>query len=379
MARFLDHKQVRSAVQAVIAGDDVRCAVAFWGNGALKALFGFKRLAFRARIICDLSMGGTNPDELVLLGAPENPHLKHLRGLHAKLYLSSAGLVVTSANASNRGIGFVEPAALTECGTFHRPDTTAFCKGAKWFEAIWENAEVVDPKALATARATWAKRPRHGTPKSAPLIAASDTLLRTIAADPDRYRGIGVVFSSGEADHDDVERAAEVAMAVESKSRKPKLKKEEIGRLPNWPKGNLFSGWSDADANAWPRLFLCAHRGARGAVSYWCYSRFFEVKLDRDEWSIFAERSPELRSRIGLAGTPRQSASADVGLLEQIFMHLDAAAGPDEIGYRLCESPVHLGHLLAEVDAGSALDVNLSSREASGYNSAKLVSPLGGE
>ncbi|WP_230781691.1 hypothetical protein [Sphingomonas sp. Leaf37] len=180
----------------------------------------------------------------------------------------------------------------------------------------------------------------------------------TIAADPDRYRGIGVVFSSGEANREDVEHAAEAAMAVEGKSRKPKLKKEEIGRLPNWPKGNLFTGWSDADANAWPKLFLCAHRGARGAVSYWCYSLFFEVKLGRDEWSIFAERSPELRSRIRLAGTPRQSASADGGLLEQFFTQLDATARPDETGYRLCESPVHLGQLLAEVNAGSSVYVN---------------------
>ena len=81
--------------------------------------------------------------------------------------------------------------------------------------AIWGNAEVVDPKALATARASRAKQPRHGAPKSAPLIAASNTLLRTITADPDSYRGIGVVFSSGEADHDEVEHAAEAAMGVE--------------------------------------------------------------------------------------------------------------------------------------------------------------------
>ena len=99
-----------------------------------------------------------------------------------------------------------------------------------------------------------------------------------------------MVFSTGEAGRKDVEKAAKEAMAVEDKRRKPKLTKEEISRLPTWPKGNLFIRWSDEDANAWPGLFLCAHRGARGAYSYWCYSRFFRVKLDRDEWSIFAER-----------------------------------------------------------------------------------------
>ncbi len=358
MALFLDHRQVPNAVQTVIAGDDVRCAVAFWGDGALKALFGTKRRASKARIICDLSMGGTNPDELGLLGAPRNTRLKHLKGLHAKLYLSSTGMVVTSANASNRGIGFVEPAALTECGIFHRADTTPFRRTAKWFETLWGKADDIDPKALAAARAAWARRPRHGAPKGAPSTDAPGTLLRIMAADPVRYRGIGVVFSSGEADREDVEQAAAVAMAVEGKRRKPKLKKDELDRLPNWPKGNLFTSWSDADANAWPKLFLCAHRGVRGAVSYWCYSRFFEVKLNPDEWSIFAERSSELRTRIGLTGTPRHSASAEDGLLEQIFMRLDAAAGTNDTGYRLCESPVHLGQLLAEVDTGGAVDVS---------------------
>lgn len=354
MAKFLDHKQVRSAVHAVIAGDDVRCAVAFWGDGAFKALFGTKTRASKARVICDLSMGGTNPEELVLLGAPDNAKLKHLSGLHAKLYLSNAGMVVTSANASNRGIGFVEPAALTECGTAHRPNTTAFRRAVKWFETIWKSADDVDPKALTAARAAWARRPRHGAPKGPPLPGAPGSLLRNIAADPDRYRGIGVVFSSGEAEREDVEQAAEVAMVIHGKGRKPKLNTDEIRRLPTWSKGNLFTGWSDADANAWPKLFLCAHRGSRGAFSYWCYSRFFEVQLDRDEWSIFAERSSELRSFIGLTGTPRQSAAAEDVLLKRIFTHLDAAAGPDETGYRLCESSVHLGQLLDEIGVNPA-------------------------
>ena len=102
---------------------------------------------------------------------------------------------------------------------------------------------------------------------------------------------------------------------------------------------------------------LRAPRRTRG-IFYWCYSRFFRVKLDRDEWSIFAERSPELRSRIGLTGSSRQSATAEDELLEKIFTHLDAVAGPDEIGYRLCESPMHLGQLLADVDAGRSTDAN---------------------
>ncbi len=346
MAQFLDHEQVREAVKTVIAGDNVRCAVAFWGQGALEALFGSKKHATKARIICDLTMGGTNPEELVALGAPKSQHLRHIQGLHAKLYLSSAGMVVTSANASNNGIGFVEPASLMECGTSHKPNTNAFAEGAKWFESLWEKADNIDSDALAVARSTWAKPPRYPPPKVAPPTDCPDTLLRNIASKPDLYRGIGVVFSTGAVDGKDVQLAAEAAIVAEGNGDKL----EAVNRLPEWSEDDLFTGWSDTDANAWPGLFLNAHRGARGAVTYWCYSRFFEVKLDRNGWSIFAEPSPELRSRLGLKGGPRDCAKAEDTLLDRIFARLDAAAEADKPGCCLCESPHHLAQLLDEVD-----------------------------
>lgn len=351
MARFLDHEQVRSSVQIVLAGNDIRCAVAFWGDGAIKALFGTKKRALEARVICDLSMGGTNPKELELLGAPGNSRLKHLKGLHAKLYVSSSGMVVTSANASNRGIGFLDQAELTECGTFHRADTKAFRDATKWFETIWDAAEDIGPEAFAFARAGWANRPRRGTLTGGPRIAP-DSLLRTIAADRERFRGVGVVFSSGKADRNDVEAAAQLAKKASRKGRRSKFEKEQIDSLLSWQDGHVFTGWSEAEASAWPGQFLCVHRGGRGAYSYWCYSRFFvPIELDHDDWTIFAEQSSQLRSSMGLKGKPRQSASADKPLLDRIFKHLDEAAGPDEYGRCLCETPAGLGALLDQIDA----------------------------
>jgi len=87
-----------------------------------------------------------------------------------------------------------------------------------------------------------------------------------MAADPQRYRGIGVVFSSGEAGKEDVQQAAHKAVEFESARREPKLKDGEIDRLPNWSAGDLFTGWSDADASAWPKLFS-AQAGTRGHFS----------------------------------------------------------------------------------------------------------------
>lgn len=78
MSRFLDHAQVRDAVQEIVARDNVRCAVAFWDGGALNAFFLMKKRVSDARIICDLTTGGTNPMEMELLGGPINPKLKHV-------------------------------------------------------------------------------------------------------------------------------------------------------------------------------------------------------------------------------------------------------------------------------------------------------------
>lgn len=62
---------------------------------------------------------------------------------------------------------------------------------------------------------------------------------------------------------------------------------------------------------------------------------------------------------IGFTDTLRQSASAEDELLEQIFMHIDSVAGPDEVGYRLCESAVHPGQLLADVDSDRSVNADL--------------------
>ncbi len=73
-------------------------------------------------------MGGSNPKELRALGAPDNRRIKHLRGLHAKVYLSNKGLITNSANASNNGIGFF--------GSLHDLSKTDAVDGSSQFVAL---------------------------------------------------------------------------------------------------------------------------------------------------------------------------------------------------------------------------------------------------
>src|SRR3546814_14666713 len=69
--KFLGSTELGAAISHVMAGRDIRCAVAFWGTGASAHLFPSGGLR-DAKIICDLALGGTNPGELHIMGAPSN-------------------------------------------------------------------------------------------------------------------------------------------------------------------------------------------------------------------------------------------------------------------------------------------------------------------
>jgi hypothetical protein len=352
MAKFLNDKEVGGAIRKVMMGKDLRCAVAFWGDGAFEALFPSVEAVRSAHILCDLTMGGTNPHELERLGAPGNPQLKHVQGLHAKLYLSDAGLVVASANASNRGIGFVEVAALTECGTFHEPGTQAFGDAADWFADLWKDtakAKPVGQDALEKAKSAWARRPRHGGAGHA-SVRTPDTLLWRIAKDPEQYRGIGVVFTSEDAKKKDVEAASKAAIEADDQRECKRLTVADRERLRNWPEDHLYFEWAEDEVDAWPGLFLGVHRGRQGEFSYWCYQCFVPLIWGNNS-AIFAEISERLRKRLGVKESPIEVSKAEGDFLNRIFQRLRDRAGPVEgSGHMLCESPERLAALLSEVD-----------------------------
>ncbi|MBK5927474.1 hypothetical protein [Rhodobaculum claviforme] len=115
------------------------------------------------RIICDIGMGGTNPEALITLGAPRRDGLRHCSNMHAKVYLSDAGLVMGSANASANGIGLnADAAGLTEAGTFSTAHSPAWEAAATWFENLWTRAAAVDADAMDRAWKSWRLRSRTG-------------------------------------------------------------------------------------------------------------------------------------------------------------------------------------------------------------------------
>ncbi len=296
-----------------------------------------------ARLICDISMGGSNPSELVLLGAPGNANLRHLHGLHAKVYLSDLGLITSSANASNNGIGFIEVAKLVEAGTFHAPGTEVYNQAADWFERIWNRSSQVDAAALQLAGEKW-RRKASGNVNRLNRSPRPDSLLDAVAAEPQRFRGVGFAFTTGRSTREQRDETAKALIKQDEDRANPLLTDLDHALLRNWSIGDVFSEWPPQDVSAWPLRFVCAHQNGNGAISYWFYERAHAIVLEGDRGMVFGTRPGTLRSKLGFRHGREPMANADQEHLQAIFDHIG------EDGHKLYESGELLAQLLADLN-----------------------------
>ncbi|WP_298281515.1 phospholipase D family protein [Acidocella sp.] len=348
-AYFLTGLDLQNKISMILLGSDIRCAVAFWGNGAAQFLFSSQTARINdARIMCDISMGATNPNELRALGAPNNTGLKHLKNLHAKVYLSGQGVVITSANASSNGIGFGPPADLIEAGSFHAVDSVAYKAAAKWFEQIWRRSQKVDDQALSEAEVRWNRR-SHGQRRidDKPLDNLDSSLLSIVCTDPDKFRGVGFVFSSTTPDVEDRDNAASNLIEEDNSREVPTLSNEERSRIKHWRPDDICSNWSEEDINAWPRHFIIAYQGPRGGLSYEFYQREYAIIVENGLGTVLASKRRELFLDKGFQHPPNKMISVDKMLLRKIFESLQGES-------RLFETADKLNEFLDEVLTNSA-------------------------
>ena len=78
---FLVGTALAKAIYDITKSDSVDCAVAFWGDGAERMFRNFD--SRELRIICNLRMGGTNPD--VIARMQGFAKVRHCDTLHAKV------------------------------------------------------------------------------------------------------------------------------------------------------------------------------------------------------------------------------------------------------------------------------------------------------
>lgn len=248
MQEFLSGAMLAKRIREVCEGEDCRIAVAYWGTGIPEALS--LDACGSSRIICDVSSGGTNPAALKSLGAPSNKNLRHIPKLHAKVYISSTGVVVGSANASENGIGSA-PATL-EAGVFCRPEGDWGASAVEWFEERWRDAKQIDAAALERCRLSWRRSAASRAVGAIERQNAAATLPSLLRENPAVFGDIEFLLTNEPIDPD----ARDAALRMN--------KKEE----PNLdPTRFCLFGWGDDDDKMVPSRFISIHRGLRGA--YW--------------------------------------------------------------------------------------------------------------
>jgi hypothetical protein len=262
MGEFLTGDSLSEKIKEVCSGKNVRIAAAFWGKGAVDTLFDGK-LPEDAQIICDISMGGTNPDELREMGAPNNPALRFLDGLHAKVYLSDKGCVVGSANASDNGVGFFGAAKHTEAGVYHKSDSSVTVEVAAWLDNVWigDNCKVVDKVALESAE----NRNNHN---SAPRVPLGANLIDSLLEDPKALGTWGVVISGYTVPNTEAERL---------RTENSALIDRELVEDKN-ENADPYTGWEE-DAAKFPEFCISIH----GSTAYSVLARRFGGAFEDDE------------------------------------------------------------------------------------------------
>lgn len=157
---FIHADAYKKKIQELIEENDtIRIAAAFWGEGAEQMFQGHEGKTFQ--IICNLTMGGTNPEPIQRLMETEGVEVKMLNDLHAKVVLGKDSAIVGSANFSTNGLSLEEDEApgWREAGLLTQ-DPQSLQSVNTWFKDQWRDAETIDDEDMEKAQAMWEKRRR---------------------------------------------------------------------------------------------------------------------------------------------------------------------------------------------------------------------------
>lgn len=323
MCGFLQGDDLSQKIREVVNGKDVRCAVAFWGRDAVRELFGTEVLdRDDVHVVCDLSMGGTNPETLRALGAPDNSNIRYLDGLHAKVFLSKNGAVVGSANASNNGIGFMGGnAQLLEAGTYFAPDSDGCRRIGGWFAGLSENrSRQVDDKALDAAHLAWNRRRRSPGAFSGHRQPQRIEFEMAIRNHPEIFGDLGFVFTRNAVNLVEREEALDALVLHDETQRNGNLEAFSIRGLDSLETS--------------PRLFINFHR-----PNMITHVNFYHVGNIQNGIHIanrIGRRSPLLAELTGLIRFPTQRAQ-DLDIFpHELFDELaNGLLNADQVSHKL--------------------------------------------
>lgn len=223
--QFITEKEVAKIVQEKLeGGSSLSAAVAFWGSGAADSLGVIKQSSSRISIVCNLKMGGTNPEEIIEI-KERGVKVGHRDDLHAKVYIFDDSVIVGSSNASANGLAFQEGDHMSwrEANIF-TSDTKILADAKAWFKEISRKSARVTSADLKVAQDAWSRRRTRNTPMH------GRSLYEAARLNPQLLQGRRIYFSLGNE-----EATEEAKIACENyKSSGAQLVSTEIDFYQNW-------------------------------------------------------------------------------------------------------------------------------------------------
>lgn len=179
--KFLTENHTSAAIKDIFGdAEEIRIAVAFWGEGALKMIGGLNGTATTIRVLCNLDSGACNPVEIerLLAVAEVKSHPK----LHAKVYWTPKAMVLGSSNASTNGLWgeASETRGWREANLLIK-DGAQLTATEEWFDQLWDEGYDVTKANIEAAKPLWAAGARRA-PAGRPLAL---TLFDAFQSAPD--------------------------------------------------------------------------------------------------------------------------------------------------------------------------------------------------
>ncbi|MBP2315476.1 phospholipase D family protein [Azospirillum soli] len=207
---FIPENKLAGQIKEILRdAQEVRVAVAFWGQGAVKNL-GLPDVACPLRIVCNLDTGGTNPGEARrLLDIPRAAVRTNPR-LHAKVWWTDKAVILGSANASANGLSFegAELSGWIEANVLSTDKALIKAVG-RWFDnEVWDaGSRPIKNRDLQQATDLWKLRRRQR-----PHVGRGQSLLDELLTNPDAFRDRGdliAVYGPGRMSEKEEELHAE--------------------------------------------------------------------------------------------------------------------------------------------------------------------------
>jgi hypothetical protein len=219
MIKFFDDAAINETMSELVPNSDrADLAVSYWGRGAAERLG--LLLSKDTRIVCDLLSGCCNPAEIERIRQLPGVQVRHLAGLHAKVYWTPTMMIVGSANASANGLGdsgegTIEAATCTD-------ERSALDEAAGWFTRQWDRADPVFEPLMRRGWEAWKSRGPRAT------SAETATVIQKYLKQPEWFRGrVNVTYYTTEASPEAKKKFEEIRDEYYSKSDLKKLGDDE--------------------------------------------------------------------------------------------------------------------------------------------------------